>query len=188
MKNNKVLLIILTNLFFGTAFADTNIALNAPVTLNGTFLGSTASSLTDGTFFKETTYWATDPAVYWTGTSNTITINLGGEFNITSFIVQADDNDIYKIDYWNGSSWALATNIDAIVSYGLVTRDISLPTPITTNALQISAVSGDYFYAVSQVEAFGSAVPEPSELVMLSFGLLGLGLSKKSRISVFSNS
>jgi hypothetical protein len=57
----------------------------------------------------------------------------------------------------------------------LVTRpQYFLTTPIITDELQFEAISGDGYYAVSEIQAFGSQVPVPPSLLLLGSGLLSL--------------
>jgi hypothetical protein len=69
-----------------------NIALNKPVTLNGTF-PATSSFCTPN---------QPQPAAsvsHSTGSISTVDIDLQGTFTINSAIVQADDNDAYTLQY-----------------------------------------------------------------------------------------
>jgi hypothetical protein len=151
--------------------AQVNVALNATVTLNGTFYTdgwSTAvpdaapGDIVNGVFQTETTEWDIN-SVWWNANdsdaeNNNIVINLGGTFTIGSFVVQADDNDDYHIAYWDSgtSSWIDAWDIPEINSYGLVTRYDTLASPIVTSELLFTATGGDGEYAVSQIEAFST--------------------------------
>ncbi|VAX15000.1 hypothetical protein MNBD_NITROSPINAE01-1632 [hydrothermal vent metagenome] len=132
----------------------TNVALNKQVTLDGIFFnpytwghgGSSyptkpstpsamqalADTVTDGKFKhdgaqwnKKTVWWDTHhrPSAY-------VNIDLGGTFYLESFIVQADDNDAYLLEYWdlNVSNWATAWNVpnvdwrDGVNLWGMQTR------------------------------------------------------------------
>src|SRR5690242_15516044 len=88
--------------------------LNKPVSLIGNFApytspvgpalcGTTppqgsAGSLDDGVFLPEQTCYQSG-AVYWNTQTNHIDIDLQGTFTLNGAIVQADDNDVYMLQY-----------------------------------------------------------------------------------------
>jgi hypothetical protein len=179
----------------------TNVALNDPVTLNGQFftggwgagLVASPDTITDGAFFPRSTQWDQGP-VWWDSTfsgGQNIVIDLGGAFMIDSFVVQADDNDAYNLFYHNipTDTWQLAWHIPAIGGWGMQTRPnpsdntarYMLPATITTDALKIEGdyPNSDLLFSVSEVQAFGTPVPEPSTLLMAGAGLAGLALARR---------
>jgi hypothetical protein len=192
----------------GTAYADTNVALNATVTaVSGSSLiynpSTPLSVVTDGIFTpEETAYWSptgVQNAVEWaeqySGDSSVasglvLDINLGAEYNITGAIVQADDNDSYMLQYWDSTtnSWQLLYSVPAIsVGYGLRTRQTTVG-PVVTDLLQFSAVGGDSGDAVSEIQVEGTlvstATPEPSNFFLLGSGLVGLaGMLCRRRVA-----
>ena len=151
--------------------------------------GSTASSMlaaVDGSFRPEGTQW-NNGSFWWDSTiSNPVpnfTMYLTRTMRFDQFVVQADDNDSYLVEWWDGSAWQNAWSIPAVYTYGLSTRDSGiLPTSIVTNRLRFSAVSGDGYYAISEIQGFG-AVPEPATWAMLitGFGFVGAGMRRRSR-------
>jgi hypothetical protein len=184
---SAILALVLFLLVPSAAFSD-NVALNKTVTLDGTFFvggwgGPPADPATvvDGTFLPEGREWD-QGSVWWNGSSypqNNIVINLGGSCTITGFKVQADDNDTYRVSYWNSgtNSFQPAYNVPTYGSWGLITRpQYDLSTPITTNLLKFEATGGDGYYAVSEIQAYGSQVPVPPTLPLLGSGLAGLAL------------
>lgn len=146
-------------------------------------------SIVDGVFLEEGTQW--DQGTLWWDTHYpmgglhpwpVVFIDLGQDYWIDSFIVQADDNDAYAIAYFNESEldWI---NITAIGGWGMRTRpEYILPDAILTSLLMITAIGGDGFYSLSEVQAFGEStpVPEPTTMLLLGTGLIGLaGIGRK---------
>ena len=197
----KALLVLCMGLAFAEAVEanSVNVALNATVTLNGTFGGdmtqygwgnhplANPQTLTNGVFLPEQTQWNIG-SVFWSTASNSnavsnyIDITLNGTYSITGFKIQADDNDNYLIQYNNGSTWQTAWAVPPPGGWGLTTSSALLSSPITTDELRISETGGDGFYAVSQVQAF-AATPIPAAIWMVGSalaGLIGFGRRKLS--------
>ncbi len=187
-----VLCMLLTSTIALTSEAG-NIALGKTVTAVGVYGTSEgtwtyyppalASSLTDGVFVPEQQQWNKD-SLWWNGhknPANEIYIDLGGLFRIDNFVVQADNNDVYRIDYkTNSGDWLTAHTVNSVASWGLVTRDIDLDSSIWGNALRFVAISGDAFHAVTEIQAFGVVdVPEPSPTALILAGLLAVGLARR---------
>lgn len=175
--------------------AVTNVALDKTVSLHGFafFTGGWGSGITvdpqtivDGVFLPRGTQWD-QGAVWWDSTDDMarwIDIDLGGTFIIESLIVQADDNDAYKLlYYWDGSGWQLAWNVPAVGGWGMQTRPnpaddterYMLPSPIVTSALKFygDLNNGDKLFSVSEIQAYGTLIPAPGALLL---GSLGVGL------------
>jgi hypothetical protein len=170
--------------------ANPNVALNKPVTLNGNFPVFTypgglcgvnppqpsPSIVTNGTFLPEETCFQS--GVYWTSVppnanpNNTVDIDLQGIFLISSATVQADDNDIYTLQYRDlGGVYHDWYPIPPAGAFGLTTRpNPTDPTqqqplpPVLATGLRFFAPagSGDGYYAVSQIAVFGVAVAPPT--------------------------
>jgi hypothetical protein len=161
----------------GTSFAYANVALNQPVTLNGTF-GSTAApaaTVDNGVFLAGGTQWQTG-TVWWNGTSPQVIINLGLDYVIDKFIIQADNNDSYAIHAFDGSSEVYVANFSSYGGPGMRTRPAhNIATPIVCDRLVFQATGGDNSYSVSEIQAFATPVPVPGSLLLLGSGLLGLG-------------
>ena len=108
-------------------------------------------------------------------------IDLLSSVTVDQFSVQADNNDSYLLEYWNGSAWQSAFAISALPGWGLMTRDSGVLAPITTSRFRFTARSGDNYYSVSEIQAY-SAVPETGIWVMSILGLGAIGgLLRSSR-------
>jgi hypothetical protein len=115
-------------------------------------------------------WWDQDPSV--NSSVATTTIQLNQKYSLDSFVMQADDNDTYRIEYWNGASWQTAWDVASVPSWGLVTRSSGTLAPIVTDKLRFFATGGDNYYAVSEIQAFGvAAVPEPETYALMLGGL-----------------
>ena len=123
-------------------------------------------------------WWDADPSV--NSTEVTYTINLDQAYTFDRFVVQADDNDTYQLEYWNGSAWQDAYDVPTLPSFGLRTRDSGQLAPITTTALLFHATGGDNYFGVSEIQAF-AVVPEPATwaTAILGFGLAGAALRRR---------
>jgi len=177
------------------------INLNKPVTLNGSFgayvgpygnicgVGvqpqGSAASLDDGVFLPEGTCYQSGP-VYWNTQSNTIDIDLQGTFLLNGAIVQADDNDIYELQYKDtGGIYHNWYDVPTKGSFGMITRPGSgqiqaLPAVQATGLRFFAPVgSGDGEWAVSEIEVF--AVPEPGTIWMMLGGLTLVAAARVKR-------
>ena len=144
----------------------------------------TGTPQADGTQWNHGSFWwDQDPSVNTSPVS--LTVDLNKSYKITQFTVQADDNDTYLLQYWNGTSWATAWNIPEYGSYGLTTRVSGLLGPITTDALRFTATGGDNYYALGQLEAVGvpAGVPEPASWALMILGVAGTGAALRLRRS-----
>jgi hypothetical protein len=173
------------------ALADTNVALNAPVTVSGTGFGNwsatwgsgalgSLASVTDGAFLPNGQQWNVG-TVFWNGTgggdlNNFVFITMGATATVTSLTLQADNNDDYLIQFWNAANnWQDLVTISPSRSWNMTMGSATLAAPVTTSAFRIRSSGGDGYYSVSEFQANGSiaAVPEPETYAML---LAGLGL------------
>jgi len=187
--------------------ADTNIALNKPViVVNGsaqiTNSSTPLSVIDDGVFTLESTAYgsAVNQSVQWTTTDGqpangtnsptTLEIDLGGFFSISGAIMQADDNDSYLLQYHDASNntWLTLWTVPAISSgNGFRTRPNADQTtfqplgPVITDAVRISAISGDAGLGVSELQLNGSAVPEPSSAAFIALGGLATFFLRRLR-------
>lgn len=154
--------------------------------------GSTASNvltLVDGTLAPEGQQW--NNGSFWWDETQTVSpfqtyLTLDGTYSFDRLVLQADDNDDYQIDYWNGATWQQAFWAGATGGYGLTTRDSGIISSFTTNQFRFTALNGDQYYAMSEFQAFATpGVPEPESwaLMLGGFGLVG-GAMRLRRHSV----
>lgn len=143
------------------------------------------SSLVDGIYRPEGTYWQ-DGTVWWDknnsgSANNIIEIDLNGLFLISFLSIQADNNDYYNIfvrdRFANWSGFVTATPFGGP---GMRERSGSFP-PFEATAFRIDASGGDQFYALSEFQATGEAVPEPGSLLLLAIGIGLVALRLRQR-------
>lgn len=190
MKRKLAGLAILIGLWAAPASqAAVNVALDADVTLHGTFFtdgwgsGLTVGggTVVDGVFFPPGHQWDQGP-VWWSGGEPWIEIDLGGPQTIGGLIVQADNNDSYRVSAWDAgsSSWTSIWEVPIPGGWGVFTRPNSLDdtqiywlgSSVTTDRLRIEGYGGDSLFSVSEVQAF-SVIPAPAAILL---GALGTGL------------
>ena len=156
--------------------------------------GSTASSATspvDGVFAPTSQQW--NNGSFWWDQDPTVnagevtwTVQLNQAYTVNRFVVQADDNDSYLVEYWDGANWLNAYTVAAVGGFGLQTRDSGKIGSITSDRFRFRATGGDNYYALSEFQAF-QAVPEPSTwaLLILGFGLVG-GAMRSRKVATAS--
>ena len=165
--------------------------LNKPVSLIGNFAPYTSpvgpglcgvtppqgsgGSLDDGVFLPEQTCYQSGP-VYWNTQTNHIDIDLQGTFTLNGAIVQADDNDIYMLQYRDtGGTYHDWYSVPTQGSFGMITRpgsgQIAALPAVQATGLRFFAPagSGDGEWAVSEIEVF--AIPEPGTTWLVFSGL-----------------
>lgn len=144
-------------------------------------------TLVDGVFRGMSTIW-TQGTVFWDATAagaaaNSIVINLDHNYAINQFLLEGDQNEVYRVQYRSGGSWLDAWDANVVPGFGLQTRASPVfGTPFVTDALRIVAIGGDGLYSVSEVQAFGVPVPEPGTWAMLVAGLGVIGFLARRRV------
>lgn len=160
-----------------------NVALGREATVvAGSVNGSALSTLTDGAFLSRGTLWQ-ENTVWWNGLEPTIEIDLGAQYNLGAAIVQADDNDAYRLLYWNAdsNSWDVLWDVPNFDEFGsgMQTRPnpeddtavFMFDAPVLTNKIRFVTISGDTSYSVSEIQVF--TIPAPGiAAATLTAGLL----------------
>ncbi|MFN0050943.1 MAG: hypothetical protein ACKV0T_02055, partial [Planctomycetales bacterium] len=155
-----------------TADGATNIAQGRTVSLvGGSVSGVALNSLTDGLFNARGAHWQSN-TVWWSGTTPTLQINLGGQFTIDAAKVQADNNDAYLLEYLDDAdgAWKTLWNVPNYGDRGIpgmITRPdfpttdaiewAALTSPVMTGWVRFRALSGDNSYSVSEIQLRGQS-------------------------------
>jgi hypothetical protein len=129
-----------------------------------------AHLVTDGRAAPEGAQWdAPGTGMFLDTPAGTLTYDLGIVRSVSSFLLQADANDTYKIfgaidD--NPSSYKLLTEVDSVVNlgHGLRTRPVRVD-PVAVRFIKIGEPLGDGSYSISEFQAYCQApVPFPPKL------------------------
>ncbi len=162
-----------------------NLALGRPVSVvSGSTSGASLSTLTDGVFRPAGTHWQTG-TVWWSGTSVMLQVDLNGATELSGAIVQADNNDTYRLWYRDlvTGNYAELWTVAAVGGAGMRTRpdpsdntEIHLfAAPVITDTIRIAAIGGDGAYSLSEVQVWG-IVPAPgAAAVLIAAGGIGRG-------------
>jgi hypothetical protein len=173
----------------------------------GTFFNSPSALLTDGDFGLGFG-WSDAPTVYWAGQTGAagvaFTLTLDTLYTLQDVRIGVDSNDFYAVQTsTNGTTWntlftSLSAGIDPGFEWGgsgsLIKKSsvlgeagysslIDFPAS-PARYVRIFAAGGDDFYALSEVQLVGTAVPvpEPMTAAMLLSGLSALGFLARRRL------
>ena len=182
-----------------------------PVSATGSGnFGHSPSVLIDGLIPTRGTYYASEASVYWGDLTTSFTIDFGSIKTVTSLTASLDNNDTYLIqsstDGVNFSNLFTFLASDGPVSSGsggmdTLTTDSTYPltvaypgdgttpeyvgrgfAPTAARYLRLTALSGDGFYSAAELDAFTTAVPEPSSATLCGLaGLLSFAVAKVRR-------
>lgn len=172
----------------------------------GTFFNSPSALLTDGDFGLGSG-WSDAPTVFWAGQTGAagvaFTLTLDTLYTLNDVRIGVDSNDFYAVQTsTNGTVWntlfvSLPVGFDpgflwggsgSIIKKSSVLGEAGYSGLIDFPAsparyVRFFAVGGDDFYAVSEVQLVGTAVPipEPETAAMLLAGLSTLGFLARRR-------
>ena len=169
-----------------------NVAQGKPVTLNGSFTStpSLAAIITDGTYLPAGTPRQAG-TVQWDDVTSDIVIELGGLYSINALNLQADANDMYRVQYRRSANdiWRTVWTVDNIGDGydGMEVRPdpahnggrYFLDNPVLATAFRIRGYTyfsasvpfnSDGHYGISEFQAYGVAVPEPGGIAFLLTG------------------
>lgn len=199
MKIKNVIRNILACVFF-VNISVVNAALITPSSITGTgSFSNDVNLIIDGVVPAETTPWTAASNVYWTGTNTSFTIDLGDVYTIEDVLISVDNNDAYNVEYsLDNSSW---TNLFTLfwyygeIGWGMdtMTSDSSSAeyvsqldfAAVDAQYLRVFSTSGDNFYSIGELQAFGSLstpsnpIAAPPTWVLFGLGLLGLLRNKR---------
>jgi hypothetical protein len=120
--------------------------------------------VTDGSVAQEGAQWDAPVGVFFDTPAGTATWDLGEVRPVSSFLIQADANDTYKIfgaEVDSPSAYRLLVEVESVVNigHGLRTRTATIePTPV--RYLRIGEPLGDGAYSLSEFQAYCRA-PSP---------------------------
>lgn len=124
-------------------------------------------TVVDGVFLPSGRQWD-QGAVWWDerdGHQRAIVVEFARTYTVRSLVLQADHNDKYDVWYLDPTTgtWLLAWTAGKVRGSGMRTRPDpadnrkrhTLPLPVVTRALKITAREGDSLHSVSEIQSYG---------------------------------
>jgi len=161
---------IVTGQFVASHIVPTNAAQGKSVTATDTPTFGSPALITNNVFAPEGTAWnnatyavslqvdcSSSPDEHCSG-DLALTIDLGQPYSgINRVVVQADDNDTYRVEYsLDGLLWTTLYNVPLSSGGGLRTRNSGVLGAVSARYIRIYATSGDGLSSVSELQVFTS--------------------------------
>ncbi len=148
---------IVTGQFVSSHIVSVNISQSKPVTASNSPAFGSPALITNNVFAPEGTGW--NNSTYAVELNEELRIDLGQPYpEINRVIVQADDNDTYRVEYsLDGILWTALYNVPVSSGGGLRTRDSGTLGAVSARYIRIYATGGDGLFSVSELQVFSSS-------------------------------
>ena len=122
-----------------------------------------AAVATDGVFVVEGDFWWTDRTAVLASPEASLTLDLGTPERIGCLVIQADNDDVYRLESSiDGERFLPLWTTHAVPGAGMRTRRVEVDREL--RFLRLRAAQGDGRYAVAELAAYASCPAEPSSL------------------------